>query len=85
MAFQIYFNEPKAEASKGVPGEGKTTTTTTTAATVATAAAVAAAAAAGREAGGAHALLAGLMASERYLAGLVDGTARLWAACEAVR
>lgn len=25
------------------------------------------------------------MASERYLVGLVDGTGRLWAACEAVR
>lgn len=75
----LYFRptKSKAEAAKALPGGGKTATT-------GTAAAAAAEAAAGREAGGAHALLAALMASERYLAGLVDGTGRLWAACEAV-
>lgn len=34
--------------------------------------------------GGAHAFLLGLLASDRYLVALVNGTGRLWAACEAV-
>lgn len=67
----------KVEASKALPGGGRRATT-------AAAATAAAAVVSGREAGGAHALLAALVASERYLAGLVDGTGRLWAACEAV-
>lgn len=36
-------------------------------------------------AGSGHALLAALLASDRYLGALVSGTGRLWAACEAVR
>lgn len=70
----------KAEASKTLPGGGKTTPT----AAASTAVAAAAAAIAGGGEDGVHALLAALMASERYLAGLVNGVARLWAACEAV-
>lgn len=34
---------------------------------------------------GGHTLLAALLASDRYLLALVNGTGRLWAACEAVR
>lgn len=34
---------------------------------------------------GAHATLAALLATDRYLLALVKGTGRLWAACEAVR
>ncbi|CBN76697.1 expressed unknown protein [Ectocarpus siliculosus] len=73
----------EAEASKKLQAGAKTATTPSSA--VAVAAAAAAAAVGGGEGTGVHALLTGLMASERYLVGLVDGTGRLWAACEAVR